>query len=440
MGISNLAAFARSRGCLTTLAVEKEDELRPLLRILTCICFDFNTELHRCCAKYDKTTDAYSVVASIRAELCSSIAKQVAVLVYLASAETVDVLVAMDGASPPGKRPEQKRRRRQMEDDNNGWSEYLTAGSLFLKELFDASFRASCCAEMIRHVSCQGRKIDLNFYYDSDQRPNEGEIKCLDFIERRHSRSTSVVITTDNDVLASVLMRPDQSVIMLTRLPLPTIPGGRPMYGLFMTSNREVSAKVFSGNGVLTSWFGALLFAVFGGDYLPRYLAASSARQMDRLKDFLLESKLLVDEDDPLQLVRTREGARRFVKVVLSAFVTLTKCRRMVSSRNNRHCGWLMSCHGEESMGAAKLLVEWFMSDLLWTVGHYSCRIPVPHRTGFLVEVEDESLMFSALPNTYFLSLSPDSLDYDKIYSEAFVIHSYHPEWNNLLTFRNELF
>lgn len=437
MGITNLAAFARSCGCLSNFSVENEAEIRSLLQPMTCVCFDFNTELHRTCYRYE-TTDPRSVVNLIRNDLCVAVAKQVAVLVYLTKAEDViDVLIAMDGASPPGKRPEQRRRRRAAPGtEKEFWSEHLTAGSAFLKELLDGSFRVGCCNQLRNHL-CWGqpKKVELNFYFDSDERPNEGEIKCLRFAKIRHAESSSVVVTTDNDVLAAALMAGNR-VAMLTQLPLPRVTREAPVdYAKYLVSNRSLDVGMFNGNRGVTRWFGALLFASFGGDYLPKYLAASTTKQMDRLRDFLLDDGDRLSAADPLKLLKDVEGCRQIVRATLRAFEALSKCRRV--TRKNRHYDW----RGSVGDDRARLIVEWFMADLLWTLGHYGCSESAsPSRTGFIVEDEDECLMFSALPNTYFVAERLDSqLDYERIYAGAFVDYNYREDWKNLSTFRREV-
>jgi len=266
----------------------------------------------------------------------------------------------------------------------------------------------------------------IHFVLDNDDQPNEGEIKCIQFF-KSGTFHDCIVVSTDNDVIATSFLLSDKRMSVLSVMRTSLTEENRMLF-----NNQSIKKLLFKDDNLLTQWYGFILFAVFGGDYLPAFLASNSLKQMeivcDLINDFKEELHSKFHHLD--ELFGDSKTLKTAIHLILRIFKFLTKHRRvgMVSDVDEN---FIIS------------YIEDFFSDLLWVLGHYSCNINIaPNRSNFIVSTEVTAKSFSRIKNVVFKDDNLiNKLDIDKIKLNALSETCCLDEnWDNLDLFRNQVF
>jgi hypothetical protein len=295
------------------------------------------------------------------------------------------------------------------------------------------SFRQDCIQqiEVARKTFGAGdsnsERKRIYFILDNDLNPNEGEIKCLKFLKERTSQD-SIIVSTDNDVIVSSFLLIDKSISILTvfRNYTDTI-------DKIVFNNQTIMKLLFKGDTLLVQWFGLLLFATFGGDYLPPFLKSHSLNQMEAVYGLVCDDKVdLHNSVTTLDDIFTDYNVlKKVISLILRSLKNLTSRRRVLHKNieQNTKC----------DIGN----IELFLSDLLWVYGHYSCNNHiVPNRDNFLAQTKIGYHSFTGIANSVFQDeFLINKLNIESILSNATCSTcSIDPTWENTDNFRQALF
>lgn len=413
----------RERKCYVPFGVSEFAAINEILGNLSMVCFDGNTTLHKICAGY-ANIPAMNCVEVVRDDFCKELGNQVASILKSAdsSSDVVKIILALDGVSPPGKRSEQRKRRQMgksiLEKD---WKCQLTAGSPFMNSVFNDPFRPRFLAALNKYcVNC--KKKDIQFIFNSHSRSGEGEMKCFHHA-LENGDDSFLIVSVDNDVIAaSLFFRSNISVITTLKM-------NAELYQQVVLSNRMIRESFFDNDYNLSCWYSVMLFATFGGDYLPALLLSSTLNQMKKLHEVITKYSEELRDINPLEMIESVEKAAPIISLILTMLRSLVDSK--VTKKNNKFYG--LDVHPYK-------IVSWFLADLLWVISYYSNSCKVVDRTGFIVDSEEEVLLFQAIPKSFFKQSIFERLSIKDIYDLAFQTCLRNEDWENMSKFSEEIF
>lgn len=422
MGIKGFLTFLNKRQCSLDVTIHSSKQLEETLGSLDFIAFDINTNLHRICNEFTDIFNMNDTINDVRRRLCEEIRNTVVTALSIRKKyPTLDVFIGLDGASPPGKRNEQRQRRLCY----GVWTDHLTAGSGFLKMVFNECFD-TICHKLFSKLG-EAHDCHIRYVIDTDAQPNEGEVKCLKYLKYRRNNSTTgltaMIVTTDNDVVASSLMKNEDHIVILTSYKVQDI------WKQVILCNKIIKSRLFFGDNEGTRLYGLLLFAIFGGDYLPPFLASGTRNQMEALYGFTLDIISKKETVNLNYLLTDKLTSKSFIRIVLSCFGQLSKHRR---------------CRKVQTTTTTTTnrieMLENFFSDLLWVYCHYTVSCAHPGRIGFLADDIENVKLFKSIPNTFFKDDQESILErvnIDTIQKMSDVDCLVMDDWENIETFRN---
>lgn len=420
MGIINLLSFLKQKQCCEEF---NNNALHLQNETFDTVLFDINTFLHKTCyiLQVQHESEIYGCLETLKSSIIEEIAFIVGTILptLKSEIETMNVFIGLDGISPPGKRFLQKKRRMNF----NIWNYSLTAGSKFLKLLFDENFVKDCMKRLHliqTYFSTNVKRI--LFFIDTDEQPNEGEIKCVKFLKLCDSKNC-LFVSTDNDVIALSFLLNERNISVLTENSFNVNNDKR-----LICANKNVKYLLFNNDELHLKFYGFMLFAVFGGDYLPPFFASKSLRQMEAVYDIVNDYKIqFTDNVKNLDLMFTDLNVlSRVIYITLNVFKCLSKHRR---------------CLNPTTVSEEKqvLVLQNFFSDLLWVYGHYSGNDNISiNRINFLVQSKLGYDSFVGIRNDMFQNNKLfNKLDVSIIRADAISEScSKDSEWNKLDKFR----
>lgn len=428
MGIKNLSAFLRNNNCYILFTTEQKENISELLKDVSCICFDINTMLHRICNKCEEFDNEDALVNYTKNRLNDSIVNTLITIFYfLNHDEKINVLLAMDGCSPLGKRPEQQRRRLKKMNQEKCEQEtccekinfkkqlnfFLTAGSSFMRQITQ---------NFVQDVQEKLMDNRVTFFLNDDLNANEGEIKCLKFLKINNHKK-SLIVTIDNDVIgSSLLLSSFHNIIIMSNSFY------KQTSCTLLLSSSLISKTLYPQlPSYMMPWLGVSLFVVFGGDYLPAFLAGSTEKQISHVFTNMYSLAKKLQEKNPY------DDLQYTCEIILYILEKLSVHRK---PQKNNLTTLLSDCN------KLHLIIEWFLADCLWVVTYYACNLsPIKlNRTGFIIEDENEIVLFKSLPNSFFCSeVLKKKVNFSNVIKSALNGNTSNQNWENISELRKQI-